>query len=126
MKPIYPMLFLTLALSACGGDPAEKAEAARVEKGEAVFERVCSACHTLGNGARIGPDLKGVIGRHVGSVPNFSYSDAMKNDNASVWSEERIKSFVMGPLQMYPEGRMVVSPVSPEDADAVVAYIKDQ
>ncbi|WP_145198906.1 c-type cytochrome [Sphingobium sp. B2] len=120
------MLFLPFALAACGGDGVDKAASAKVEKGARVFERVCSACHAIGGGNRVGPDLKGIIGRHVGSAPGFAYSDAMKADAASTWSDERIKSFVMGPLQMYPEGRMVISPMSPEDADAVVAYIKDQ
>lgn len=31
--------------------------------GQAVFARMCSSCHTIGGGVRVGPDLSGVAGR---------------------------------------------------------------
>jgi len=34
------------------------------ESGEAVFARICKACHTIGQGKLVGPDLAGVTGRH--------------------------------------------------------------
>lgn len=34
-----------------------------VEKGAAVFQEKCIACHTVGQGDLVGPDLKGVTGR---------------------------------------------------------------
>ena len=33
------------------------------EKGTALYQKVCSACHTIGAGKKIGPDLKGVTSR---------------------------------------------------------------
>lgn len=38
---------------------------ARAESGEAIFQTRCSACHTVGGGKRVGPDLKGVSERHT-------------------------------------------------------------
>jgi mono/diheme cytochrome c family protein len=33
------------------------------EKGTALYQKICSACHTIGAGKKIGPDLKGVTSR---------------------------------------------------------------
>jgi mono/diheme cytochrome c family protein len=39
------------------------AEPASPENGKNIFEKTCSACHTIGQGAGVGPDLKGVTSR---------------------------------------------------------------
>ncbi|MCC6850276.1 MAG: c-type cytochrome [Deltaproteobacteria bacterium] len=39
---------------------AATAGAAETSTGEANFTRLCSACHTIGGGRRVGPDLKGI------------------------------------------------------------------
>ena len=51
-----------------------------VEKGAILFKQ-CSPCHKTGPGATngVGPELNGLDGRHSGSAPNYSYSDANKN-----------------------------------------------
>ncbi len=64
------VLGASVALAACGGgEPAtqeQEAPAATavsenpVSAGQAIFERTCFACHTIGEGPRIGPDLKDV------------------------------------------------------------------
>lgn len=40
------------------------AQAQDAVKGEATFKKNCSACHSVGEGKRVGPDLKGVGTRH--------------------------------------------------------------
>jgi cytochrome c2 len=40
------------------------AAGADAEAGKQVFQEKCTACHTIGNGPLVGPDLKGVTGRH--------------------------------------------------------------
>lgn len=32
-------------------------------EGQRVFQQICSACHTIGGGVRVGPDLQGVTDR---------------------------------------------------------------
>lgn len=39
-------------------------ETAKAEPGEQLFQTHCNACHTVGGGRRVGPDLKGVSERH--------------------------------------------------------------
>ena len=52
---------------------------ASVEHGAQVAKQ-CTICHNLqeGQGPKIGPDLYGVVGRQVASIPGFNYSAALK------------------------------------------------
>jgi nitrite reductase (NO-forming)/hydroxylamine reductase len=49
-------------LVACGGgEPASNpGDAAAVAAGQAIFQRTCFACHSIGEGTRIGPDLEDI------------------------------------------------------------------
>ena len=69
--------------------------------GEAAFAR-CQACHnaTSGGADGIGPNLFGVIGRTVGTEPDFAaYGDALKMIGAAgrVWDEAALTTFVADP-----------------------------
>ena len=72
-------------------------------KGQAVFERDCSLCHTAvaGGGNIMGPNLHGVIGRPAGSLAGFSYSQAMK-DKGAAWSRESVEACVTQPQAAVP------------------------
>lgn len=43
--------------------PGQEPSAASPEAGKQLFETVCVACHTIGAGVRIGPDLLGITER---------------------------------------------------------------
>lgn len=59
-------LVSALVVGACGGgEPDQDADSAvevaeAVHPGQTIFERTCFACHTIGEGIRVGPDLEGV------------------------------------------------------------------
>ena len=61
----------------------------------------CLGCHTLGEGegTRVGPNLHGIVGRPVGSVAGFRYSDAMAAIGAGggTWTIERLSAFLQSP-----------------------------
>jgi cytochrome c len=50
------------------------------DAGAADAKKLCSACHNFaeGAGAKVGPDLYGVVGRVRASAPGFDYSAALK------------------------------------------------
>lgn len=53
-----------VALSIGGVGPLHaQSDPATASAGEAVFARVCVACHTIGRGKLVGPDLQGVTER---------------------------------------------------------------
>ncbi|MFG1297770.1 c-type cytochrome [Xanthobacter variabilis] len=75
---------------------------ASVEKGATVAKK-CGACHNFaeGAGAKVGPDLYGVVGRDVASVEGFAYSAAMKAKGGK-WTPEAINAFITNPKSAVP------------------------
>lgn len=95
------------AMTLCFVAATAPAFAGDVAKGEAEFKK-CKACHAIVaadgteivKGGKTGPNLSGVIGRTVGSAPEFAaYSDALKAIGASgrVWDEALLAAFVADP-----------------------------
>lgn len=94
-------------------------------KGEAVFNR-CALCHNAikGGGNGLGPNLFGVVGRKAASLPDFSYSPALKNSKI-VWTEAALRRWVQDPAKMAPGTRMVFAGLKqPQDVDDLLAYLK--
>jgi cytochrome c len=56
---------------------------ANVEAGQNAA-KACGACHnwTKGTGAKIGPNLYGIVGREIGKEPGFAYSNALQSKGA--------------------------------------------
>lgn len=93
--------------------------------GKKFFDGVCAMCHndTKGAGAKIGPNLFGVIGRKAGSVAGFDYSPAMKKANF-VWTEQKVAAYVNDPQQVVPGNRMPYGGAhNMQNADDVAAYL---
>jgi len=115
------MLIVTAALVVAS---SAAALAQDVEKGEHSFNK-CLPCHSIGDGAenKIGPVLNGLDGRHSGTVPNFSYSDANKNSGI-VWNEETFKEYIKDPRAKVPGTKMIFAGISnPQEVADLWAYI---
>lgn len=138
---------LTMALAACGSDPApdpvekivvrEPGEAAKpagtpteaasdlVAAGKAAFA-TCSGCHVAEQGAvsMAGPNLYGVVGRKAGSLDDFAYSDALANSDIT-WDIASLDRFLANPDGYVPGTSMAAGAVSDaETRAAIVAYLK--
>lgn len=102
---------------------SEKAVVGDGARGKTVFAR-CAACHDLNTGVtRLGPSLKGVIGRTSGTSPNFNYSQALK-DKAVVWNAASLDQFLASPAKFAPGNRMAYPPMNnPQDRADLVAFI---
>lgn len=103
---------------------ATNANAGDATKGKAAFG-VCQACHTVTkNGPNgIGPNLFGVVGRKAASLQGFYYSPALKSSKI-VWTDDKLKTWIMGPAKLVPGTRMVFAGVSdPNRAADIVAYL---
>lgn len=93
-------------------------------RGKTVFAR-CAACHDLNTGAiRMGPSLKGVVGRKAGTFANFSYSANMKSKGVT-WDANTLDAFLTAPMKYVPGTRMAFPGLSnPQDRADVIAYLK--
>lgn len=101
---------------------------ALVAAGEGVF-RACRACHQIGEGAtnRSGPHLNGVVGRVIGSVDGFRYSNGFAEaaSAGTVWTEESLAAFLADPRGAMPGTKMSFRGISNEaDIAAMIAYLE--
>ena len=103
-------------------------EVALIEDGEGVFKK-CRACHQVGEGAvnRSGPQLNGLIGRTIGSVEGFGYSNVFNDANAAgqVWTEEILSAFLENPKGVMSGTKMSFAGLrSADDRAALLAYLQ--
>ena len=86
-----------LVLSTVSASEELVSQNADVTPGQLVFNNVCRMCHSTREGDnRLGPHVRGIIGRKAGSLPNYSYSSAMRGANF-VWDEENLERFIANP-----------------------------
>ncbi|MFE3837777.1 c-type cytochrome [Pseudogemmobacter sonorensis] len=94
---VFSLALVMLAGAARAQDTAE---------GERLFSR-CRACHSItapdgrqiAPGGRSGPDLYGVIGRPVASVPGFGYGPGMRAaaESGLVWDAAMLADYLADP-----------------------------
>jgi cytochrome c len=113
---------LTIVVLAAGQAAAQDAAA-----GEKVFAK-CKACHVAdADTNKIGPTLKGVIGRTAGTLQGFKYSKAMVDAGAGglVWDDANLTTYLQNPKAMVKGTKMAFPGLKKDDEIAnVIAYLK--
>ena len=95
-------------------------------EGAKVFKK-CAACHSINEGGsnKIGPALWGVLGRSVGSVPDYKYSKAMAAHGKN-WSFEEMNGFLIKPKDWIKGTKMSFAGLkSAEERAAVILYMNE-
>ena len=105
----------TVAPAQAAGDPA---------KGKTVYAR-CAACHDLNTGAtRLGPSMKGIVGRKAGAVAGFAYSPALKAKGIA-WNPQTLDAYLAAPAKYIPGNKMPFAGIpNPQDRADLIAYLK--
>ncbi|MGQ0485192.1 MAG: c-type cytochrome [Hyphomicrobiales bacterium] len=97
------------------------------EKGATVFKK-CLACHTVeGTAKKLGPSLKGIVGRKAASVEGYKYSDAMlaKAAEGVIWDEATLAAYLPDPKGFVPGTKMSFPGLkNPEDVADLIAFLK--
>jgi cytochrome c len=114
--------FAALALLAspafADGDPAA---------GEKVFVK-CKACHENEQGVtRVGPTLKGIVGRKTASIADYKYSDGMaaKGTAGQIWDEATLTAYLPDPRAAVPGTKMAFAGIkNPQEITDLIAYLK--
>lgn len=60
---------------------------------DAAAWKKCKACHNFSEKNKVGPGLKGVVGRKAGMMPGMRYSDALKS-GAWSWDEAHLREWM--------------------------------
>ena len=89
------------------------------EPGQALFQKMCAPCHTIGGGRRVGPDLAGVTDRRdhgwlIDFITNPPQMLARKDPAALALATG------------YPGVRMPVMGLGASDAADLISYLHDQ
>jgi cytochrome c len=104
------------------------ADPALIAAGEKAF-RQCKSCHMVGEGAqnRVGPELNGIMGRTVGAIPDFRYSNVFQDAMAAgeVWDNDTLHAFLANPKDAMPGTKMSFRGVrDAADIDSLIAYLQ--
>ena len=100
-------------------------EDANPGRGAELFPIRCIECHAITDAAenKIGPSLKGLIGRTSGTLEGYDYSEAMKAAGI-VWSENTLKAYLVAPRKVVPGTKMNFNGLKrPGEVEDIVAYL---
>ena len=112
-------LALAMTFLAALGRPADSADA---DRGKAIFEKRCTGCHALAIDKE-GPRLGGIFGRTAGSVPTFTYSDAVKKSGVT-WDAAALDKWLTEPDAFIPDSNMAFRVADAGERSAIIAYLK--
>ncbi|MEO1775401.1 MAG: c-type cytochrome [Pseudomonadota bacterium] len=102
------------------------ASAADASAGAGIF-RQCQACHKIEDGANgVGPHLWDVVGRAIGGVDGYSYSNTLA-EMGGEWNVEALLGFLEDPRGWAPGTKMAYNGLSdPEDRINLIAYLNEE
>lgn len=124
-KMMGAMIVAGLAASALAGGTAFAQAKGDPVAGKKIFMR-CVACHAVqpGAGAKMGPNLAGVVGRKAAAAPGFKYSAAMQKAKIK-WDDATLDKWLTRPSALVPGTSMAFAGL-PNAADRanVIAYLK--
>lgn len=90
-----------------------------IDKGQYLFTTRCAACHTIGNGDKIGPDLLGVTG-----VRDRAWLMKIISDPIKLLDEKDPLATAL--FKKYNEIRMPKLGLPEEDVNTIIEYMKTQ
>ncbi len=96
-------------------------------RGRILFLR-CASCHDLGAApsAKIGPNLRGILGRKVASLPGYSYSAALRSQDFA-WDVPHLDRWIRNPNEVAPGTMMAFAGIADEsDRRALIEFLQNQ
>jgi len=91
-------------------------------RGQALYQG-CAACHSVDDND-LGPRHRGVVGRHAGSVADYSYSPALRNSGL-IWDEATLDRWLTNPSELVQGTKMFFKIDDAQTRADVIAYLKD-
>lgn len=90
------------------------------KNGEAIFKETCTACHTIGKGKLVGPDLANVQNRHSEKwIRSFIKSSQTVIKSGDEYADSLFKAFNQMPMPDHPN-------LTDDEIRGLIAYISEQ
>jgi cytochrome c len=96
-------------------------------RGRILFLR-CASCHDVGAApsAKIGPNLRGIVGRKVASLPGYAYSAALRSQDFE-WDAAHLDRWIRNPNEVAPGTMMAFAGIADEsDRRAIIEFLQNQ
>jgi len=84
----------------------------------------CTGCHSLDDND-IGPRHRGVVGRKAGSLPDYTYSPALKASGLT-WDAASLDRWLSNPQALVPGTKMYFSLADPQSRADIIAFLAEQ
>jgi cytochrome c len=97
---------------------------AKPEGGAATF-KICAACHSPDKGGanKVGPALWGIVGRKIGGMDGFNYSEGIKGKGGE-WTYDQLVAFINNPKAYAAGTKMAYAGLAdPEKLADLMAYL---
>ena len=108
---------ITVAVARVWTSPA----AGDVLRGAALYQTSCTACHAIDSN-KVGPAHRGLIGRRVGSLPGYRYSDELARSRLR-WTPQTLNLWLEDPEELVAGQRMGFQVDSPQERADLIAYL---
>jgi cytochrome c len=111
-----PSLMVALSAFFCTAAAAQD-----VQRGMAIYQAKCSACHSV-DASRVGPAHIGVVGRRAGQAADYEYSEALAKSKV-VWNKTTLNAWLTEPEKLIPGQRMGYRLSLRQERADVIAYL---
>jgi cytochrome c len=117
---------LSMVALASTSSLASDAPSGSSSRGAEAFQKVCSACHTIEQGARrrVGPNLFGVLGSRIAQKEGYPYTEAFRSSDI-VWNEATLSDFLASPGRVVPGTKMDWTVKDEQVIADLIAFIRD-
>jgi len=122
---VKKILFIALAFVAVTG-------LMPVQQAVAGAEAKCKACHNFTAKNKVGPGLKGIVGRKAGAFSNFKKYSASLKKGGWVWDEAHLREWITDSKKAIKKftgdpkakTKMKVKIKKKKKRDAIIAFLK--
>jgi cytochrome c len=101
-----------------------QATAADAVRGADRFKLMCATCHGVAPAEKkMGPHLKGVVGRKAAAVEGFAYSAPLKASGWT-WDKAKLEAYLADPRKALPGTTMMMGASNAADRADIIAYLE--
>ncbi|WP_245951809.1 c-type cytochrome [Paracidovorax anthurii] len=92
-----------------------------VARGAVLYRQQCTACHAIDSN-KTGPAHRGVMGRRVGSLPGYPYSEALSHSRLR-WTPQTLDVWLADPEELVAGQRMDYQVEDPQERADLIAFL---